>query len=385
MATRSRKRPTPRSIRCCSTRRSPAAAVDQNGAGFAFLNGNNIYAGGTTISGPGGLSVTKDAPSARLGRTSPSTPGTLRAYSSFASNRAITVNGSGRIESYGTLSLNGAIGGTGTLTLGRFTGGAVTIASTANMLSGGLVIAQSNTVNLLGRLGAVSSVTLGGTLNLGLGTTGPSVDAINDAAGINSLGGALNVVASAANSTENLGSLTLTSGTTIINLEPSVNGGTQLNFASLARNNRSTLFVRGRDLGGGPLAGNRAIVNFADVTNLPLVGSGATTGPGVSIVPFLFGNANATGGVSQISVVEAGLVTRTINGLRVLDSTNYATNPTTANATDNVRITDTCIHGQRAQDDQRARHPRHTQLGRPDGHYRHRHVDCHQRRDRRRQ
>jgi autotransporter-associated beta strand protein len=139
-----------------------------------------------------------------------------------------------------------------------------------------------------------------------------------------------------------MGNLNLLNGTSTINLEANANAGVALSIASLNRNTRSTAFVRGRDLGNGPIAANRAIINVVNASSVPLVGGGGSTATNDSIVPFLFGNSNTTGGVSQISVVEAGFVTRGTNGLRILDASDYATTIGTA-ASDNVRITNSLV------------------------------------------
>lgn len=316
-----------------------AAGLNVGGGHFVRLNAANLYGGGTTILG-GGVTVTADNNLGSAGTGITLNGGTLRAGSSFATPRPITlgVNG-GRLESFGNLTLTGVISGSGSLFVERFAGGSVTLAA-VNNYAGSTNITNGNTVNLTGRLTSTSAIVLGGTLNLGTTTVGLASDAVNDLASINSLGGRLNLYAPSTNATETLGSLNLANGTTTINLEANANAGIALNLAAINRSNRSTAFIRGRDLGNGTLAANRAILN---VTNsLPLVGGGGTAATNDSIVPFLFGNANTTGGVSQASVVEAGFVTRTTNGLRVLDASDYATS-LASGATNNVRLTNAAI------------------------------------------
>jgi autotransporter-associated beta strand protein len=323
------------------------SGLTKTGPGFALLNNTNTYTGGTTIGGTGGLTVVSDANLGAAGSGITLNGGTLRAAGSFTTNRPITLTGSrGRIESFGNLILNGNISGGGTqpLLLGRFTGGSLTLGGTVS--SGATEIADRATVNLLGRFSSsLNDLTVFGTLNIGSASTGPAADAIADAKAIGSVGGRIVLFARATTSTETVGNYNLVTGMSTLEVVPTVNAGQHLALSGLRRSfvnglsNRSTLFVRGRDLGGGPAGPNRALITTSSTSGLPTIGGGGTTATNHSIVPFIAGNANTTGGMSQVSVVDAGLVTLGANGLRPLSGSDYAS-AIGADATDNVRISD---------------------------------------------
>ncbi len=318
-----------------------AAGLTKNGAGFVRLGASNLYSGGTVINA-GGVTATADANFGAAGSTITLNGGTIRAGSSFISTRPISlgING-GRIESFGNLTLNGIISGSGQLNSGRFTGGQLTLGG-VNNYSGATNIDNGSTVNLMGRITSGATVRIAGTLNVGSASVGMASNPLSDVANHDLYGGRLNLFAPSSTTTETIGNLNLVYGTSTINLEPNANAGMALTVAALNRSSRSTAFVRGRDLGNGALAANRAILNVTNTATVPLIGGGGTTATNDSIIPFLIGNANTTGGVSPASVVDAGFVTRTTNGLRILDSNDYATTLGVA-ANDNVRITNSMV------------------------------------------
>lgn len=320
--------------------------LTKNGRGFFLLNGTNTLSGtisisgifpDTTSGGPSGLAITTDA---ALGVASNavtlSNGGILRFASGVTSARTITVGSvlGGVMESYGATTLNGTINGVSAITVQGNTGGSVTFGS-PSVLSVGLVIRDGATASLLGTMTGTSGAGVRGTLNLGNGTTGPASNAIVDTAGVSMSGGTLRVYAGATNTSETIGTLTLQGGSNTIELNANVNGGVALNASSLASS--APLFVRGRGLGSAALAANTTLLTFA--TAPTLVGGGGTTTTNRSIAPNIIGNANVTGGVSQVSVVDAGLVTYGANGIRPLNANEYASTIGSA-ATDNVRISD---------------------------------------------
>lgn len=319
-----------------------AAGLNISGPGAVRLGAANLYTGGTTITS-GGVTATADSNFGASGTAITLNAGLIRAGSSFTTNRPITIGVNGAVfESFGDLSLNGVISGSGAVNVRRFTGGSVTLGG-VNTYTGRTNIDDNATLNLAGRITSNDFVRLAGTLNLGSSTVGLASNAIGDSATIGGYGGRLNIYAGSTNQTETLGTLSLTSGTTTINLEANANAGIALNFSNFQRGSNATAFIRGRDLGNGPLAANRAILKFANTGGLNLVGGTGASGFDDPIIPFLFGNANTTGGVSQVSAVEAGFVTRTATGeLRVINGSRYRT-ALVGGATDNVRISDVSI------------------------------------------
>ena len=322
-----------------------SAGLTKTGPGFAVLAGANTYTGGTTITGAGaysaprGLTVLNDMSLGASGTTvTLSNYGTLRAASGFTTSRPIvTSNGFGRIESYGALTLNGAVTGAGGLQVAGYTGGTVTFGSNINTANG-LQILDGNTVNVLG---AIQNLVLKvyGTLNLGNATVGANAAALTNTTLMDVGGGTIRVFAGSSSvNAQTASTVYLWSGASVIELDPNVNGGAAFTAGGYARNNRATLFVLGRDLGNGPAGANRG--NFFINGTVPaLIGGGGTTATNTSIISHMLGNANVTGGTSQISVIDAGFVTYGANGVRPLAANEYATTLGSA-ATDNVRVSD---------------------------------------------
>jgi autotransporter-associated beta strand protein len=316
--------------------------LTKTGPGFLFLSNNNSYTGGTTIVGSGragGLSIVSDT---NLGNAANAVTfvdgGVLRTTTTIATSRAFNFNGTGgRIENFDNLTLNGAINGTGSLVRGRYTTGVLEIAGASNAgFTGGVSLLDNSRTVLSGSLPSATSFTVAGQLTLGKTGLAANNARVSDTASVALQGGALGFVAGTTSTAETVGPLSLGRGSGSIELTPNASAGAGLTFASIARTDRSTLTVRGRDLGNGVAANNRANLFFTNSAGLPLVGAN-TSATSVPIVPFVYG-INNSGAISAANVTDAGFVTYGANGLRVLRTNEYATN--FANAIDNVLIAD---------------------------------------------
>jgi len=321
---------------------SAASGLTKTGPGFALLsNVTNNYTGGTTIGGPGGITITADAALGSLGSaiTFDGSGGTLRTLPSpITLNRPVVLSTStrpGKFEPFGNLTLGGVVLGPGNIERKRFTSGVLelsntnTYTGTTRVLDGGSMVISGSSLNSTG-------VTLNGSLTLGKIAQAANNNRLGDSTSITSRGGTLRLVAGTAHTRETFGNFTINNGHTVIDLQTNASAGATMIAGGLTRNNRSTLFVAADDLGNGPEVVGRGRMIFADTAGLALVGGNGSGASNDSVIPFIAGNANPAG------PTEAGLVTRTVDGLRVVSSSRYATS-FAGSADDNVRVSDTTI------------------------------------------
>ncbi|MFT3784533.1 MAG: autotransporter-associated beta strand repeat-containing protein [Tepidisphaeraceae bacterium] len=319
-----------------------SAGLTKTGPGFLGLNASNLYTGGTTIigngAGPrGGITALSDASLGAAGAgVTLQNGGALR--SALLTSRPFTFGeGGGRIEAIDNVTLNGFLSGAGAMTLAGSNGIPITIGNAGNTHTGVVNIVGGGQAIVTGTLATSGSYRIAGRLTLGATGIAANNNRLNDAAPITLAGGQISTITGTTAGTENAGALTLSRGTSTIELTPNGNGVASINFASLTRTDRSTLFVRGRDLGNGTAQANRSLVTFTDASGLPMIGAGTST-TSTPIVPFAIGNGTS-GTVTQTSVLETGLVTVGANGLRLLAPAEYASTITNTGV-DNVRVED---------------------------------------------
>ncbi len=248
----------------------------------------------------------------------------------FVINPNVVLSAAGTITSSlstNAITLNGVVSGVGFTKAGIGTlnlNGANTYNGTTNVIAGTTSVAGAT-----GTINSTSTITLGGTGNaatLSLDNTAGIANRVNDTAPVSlSMGGALSFVGNAsANTTETIGVLTLGSGGSSITISGTAGGLLQtLSVASITRTNLGTGLVRGTSL--GQAATNATLLTLLDTSGLNFVGTTTANGtaPGtadnVKIVPWLIGDASATGPGTNFVTYD------TIGGLRPLATGEYAT------------------------------------------------------------
>jgi hypothetical protein len=241
--------------------------------------------------------------------------GSVNANSTFAG--AINASNSGSLF---------AKVGTGTLT---YTGSSSAY-NAATWVQGGTLLLQGTSGKLNGATTGSVTVSGGATFRLNNGS-GNNNNRLTDSAPVVLAGGTFQLDGNAsANTAEFVGALTLGAGQSTIAANPNAAQPTALTFASASPGTAGgTVLFRGAGLGGA-LAAGAANVTFS--TNPSLVGGGGAAGSTtLSILPWAV--ASSTNGTTPDTFVTIGA-----NGVRPLAlATEYATNLTTAAATDNVR------------------------------------------------
>jgi autotransporter-associated beta strand protein len=249
----------------------------------------------------------------------------------FVINPHIVLGASGTINTTNTITLGGVLSdggsgfgftkvGTSTLTLS----GANTYTGTTSVSAGTVSLAAAAaSINLS------SAVNLGGTgvaATLSLDNTAGIADRVKNTAPVSlSAGGVLALVGNATvNTSETIGAMGIGAGGSTVTLSGTAAGLQHtLSAASITRTSLGTAVVRGTSLGQS--ATNSTILTLADTSGLTFVGTTTANGasPGTAkdlkIVPWLIGDASATGpGINFVTYDTTG-------GLRPLATAEYVT------------------------------------------------------------
>lgn len=246
----------------------------------------------------------------------------------LTSNRSVTIGSSGgMILPFVAVTLNGTLNGTGTLRIGGSTGG-FTLGGDGSGFTGA-VINETGTFTLQssGVLGGTAGLDIAGTLAINNSATNNN-NRIHDARTLLLRGAHLNFTGNAFGTTEAMGTLQLASGGSTVTLTSTTTGST-LQFSGLQRDNRSTVYFRGTNLGTGTPPASQ--IEFASSPGTLIGGGGPLSGTQISILPFAHGSTSATATTGTHFVTwDSGT-----NRLFVLGATNYTTLGL-ATANDNV-------------------------------------------------
>ncbi len=337
---------------------SGAGGLTKQGNGILTLSGTNSFGGvGQSVSLESGtLSVANDG---NLGDAANSIvfsagSATLRATSSFATNRAIALTVGGALDAYGAfeLTVDGQITGTGNLEVQSTGGGGVVVLSNSSNSYSGATLVSSGTVrvtadNALGTTAggtfvstgavldvanvayaATESVTLnGGTLATSTGTSsfaGPiALDTGSPTVDVTGTELALSNVISGTRSLTKTGA-----GTLLLTGSSTYSGSTILNAGTLATDNDSTsigdgsatnslVFNGGTLFMGGFVSPSTRPVIFMTDGNIRDAGGnnsieGVISGPGGLIKRqngvLTLTNTNTFGGAGETLFIEAGTI-----------------------------------------------------------------------------
>lgn len=309
------------------------AGFVKTGNGIVTLAAANTFSGDIHVNGGVLRSTVGDGAFGNAANNIFLNGGTLRFSTTAATSaRNITLEaGGGTIELFANATLNGIISGAGSLT--RTIGstltltGANTYTGSTTQVAGTLVVSGAN-----GTIAASSGYDFGGIVTLD-NTAAANGNRLSDTAAIISRGATLNLTGNAAAATNEVaGALSLAHGNTTITVNPNAAQQASLGFSSITRQNNSTLFVRGTNLGATPANGVAQITSTASPGTL-IGGGGAAGTTNISILPWAVGN------VSAAATTGSSLVTYSGGSFRPLAASEYAA--TIGNATDNVRFTAT--------------------------------------------
>lgn len=285
------------------------AGLNVSGPGALTLIGANPFSGPVSITGGARLEVRGG--NNGLGSGSPDAQltldgGTLLIRSTgLTSARPIFLGSNGgTLQNAVTSTLSGVISGPGGLnrSLGvtSFTATNLTL-SGANTYTGPTrVFGPANSQVILAGAGTIatsSAYVLSGTITLD--NAAGVVNRLSDTAPITSFGGQIALGGNAsAPTSEQIGTITMRTGTTYLTLTSTTAQNTELRVPSVVRENNSTLYVRGTNLGAAPGA-NTTNVYIQSIPTTPVGAGGAPGSTNQSIVPWMFGatvaNATTTG------------------------------------------------------------------------------------------
>jgi len=274
------------------------------------LANSNEWSGGIVL-GAGGAAITSDV-------------GTLTLSGGITgATRPLTIAGAGN------MLINSVIGTT-TGTLTKNSSGLLTL-SAINTYSGATAVNAGQLTLSGGGTATSTAFSVASNSKLTLDNSGANNgDRIANA--LTLTGGEFEIIGnSAANTTESVGTLTLTSGYSTVTVSPNAAFNTQLTFASFSRSAGAGVLFRGVNLGlntvASRTANNSNIVFTVAPTLTGVAGavSGTTT---VNILGGAIGDGGATGNTgSGTDFVTYNPTGGSVNGLRPLLASEYAAAP----------------------------------------------------------
>ncbi|MFT3788366.1 MAG: autotransporter-associated beta strand repeat-containing protein [Tepidisphaeraceae bacterium] len=274
---------------------SGTGSVTKSGPGTLTLNGNNNYAGGTTINS-GTLTMTAGA--LGTGNIAVASGATLNVNNNLTINAGQAVTGGGTINNTGSFTVNGDFTGfTGSYTHNSTTvstglntatatskDAAYTIASNQGSAQGMVVAGNGNYVLEMGSLSGVQSSLIRG----GNSATGTSTLKIGNLNTNTTFGGSINNGATKILALEKVGT-----GTLILDLASpgmsTFSGGTTVTAGKLIVNSAFSSTSNNVTVNGGTLGGSGSIAAAV------VVNAGGTIAPGNSIGTFTVGSATIGG------------------------------------------------------------------------------------------
>jgi autotransporter-associated beta strand protein len=282
-----------------------SAGLTMNGPGTLTLGattaGGNTYTGGThVVGGTLALSATAAIGDTVLGASGAGNDisidgGTIanNITGGWTTARNVSLgNGGGTFLLFTAATINGVVSGNGSLTINNST---LTLTNT-NTYQGATILNSSFSGLTLSGNGSINqsvSMDLAGTLTLS-NTTTNNADRLYDSGTITDRGATIAMTGNATAATNEVaGALNLTNGVSTITVTPNAAQAASLNFSSITRQNNSTLFVRGTNLGNTAGAGVAEITSTASPGTL-IGGGGAAGSTNISILPFAAGNVSAT-------------------------------------------------------------------------------------------
>jgi autotransporter-associated beta strand protein len=323
-----------------------SAGLTMNGPGTLTLGattaGGNTYTGGThVVGGTLALSATAAIGDTVLGASGAGNDisidgGTIanNITGGWTTARNVSLgNGGGTFLLFTAATINGVVSGNGSLTINNST---LTLTNT-NTYQGATILNSSFSGFTLSGNGSINqsvSMDLAGTLTLS-NTTTNNADRLYDSGTITDRGATIAMTGNATAATNEVaGALNLTNGVSTITVTPNAAQAASLNFSSITRQNNSTLFVRGTNLGNTAGAGVAEITSTASPGTL-IGGGGAAGTTNISILPFAAGN------VSAATALGSSFVTwdPTTGQFRPLNTTTeYATLTDTENDNNNTKV-----------------------------------------------
>lgn len=312
---------------------SGSAGLTKTGAGTVTLLQSNSFTGNVAING-GVLGTTVGDGAFGSGGSISINNAALRASTTaMTSTRTINIAGNAEIQGFANVTLDGVISGTGNLIRSQGSDSTVLTLRANNTYTGSTTV-RGGFLLLDGLNGAIQNspvIDVAGIFGVenvnGLNNNrlNANVNVISRGArlafGANSGGAAVHTVPT----------LTLASGRTELLMTSATGQTNTVALGSIVRDNRATLFLRGVSVDG----------SAARVTldqSVALIGGGGAAGTtNQSIVPWMIANP----ATNQFSIGNTFVTRDAATGLlRPLDiNTEYATDLTTAAATDNVRLT----------------------------------------------